>query len=165
MRRAVLVAFGLLLTREALAQQDLPNGGWTRSMTKDQRHYLWSNADSEGRGATAYYNCRTDGFEIVTKESLLTMADVDDGQIKVALLCAGRERLVVNGYLSRDQVGVIFQSDGSDELRDWLQSSAGQMVTILLSNNGRQETYSFSNTNTTTAPGVLSCDKPPKPQK
>jgi hypothetical protein len=43
--------------------------------------------------------------------------------------------------------------------------SAGQMVTILLSNNGRQETYSFSDTNTTTAPGVLSCDRPPKLQK
>jgi hypothetical protein len=94
------------------------------------------------------------------------MADVEDGQIKVACLVPTDERLVVNGVLSRTQHGVIF--DRSNFVVDWLHhnDSAGQTVTILLSNNGRRETYSFANRNATpAAERALDCKMPKKPKR
>ncbi len=120
MRRAVLVVLGVLVAATLLAQEaTAPPKGWTRALSSDQKHYVWSNLDLDGQGCElAFY---TDGWtvRIHTKDSLLDMADVDDGKLTVALLSKKADRLSVDAVLGRDQQSVEVKDDAL-KVRDWM---------------------------------------------
>lgn len=142
--------------------------GWTRSLDQNVDHdeYVWTLADSGSRGASLIFACETDGFRIATRESLLAMSDVKDGQIMVALLSAKEDRKVVEGFLDRDQTSVRVNDEAAGDMRRWLgqETNDGEKITLLLSNNGLRETYTFMNANGTVSEDYLSCELPKKPK-
>jgi hypothetical protein len=160
------LALLLVLVAELGYGQEI--SGWTRILDHNEDHdefYVWTLADSGGRGAAIVFSCDDDRFRITTRENLLAMSDVKDGQVMVALLSAKKDRLVIESFLDRDQTSV--RVVGEWDMKSWLgeEENAGEKVTVLLSNNGLRETYTFINQNgKLDGQDFLSCRKPKTPK-
>lgn len=156
---APAVVFALLLQVESPPVLDSGAGtGWVQSSTEDR---VWTLADSGGRGASLVVKCRAwfhtyESVSIVTKESLLEMADKDDGEIVVVLTILGQhvDRLEEEGTLAFQGRGVRFEDRGSARVVNRLRKkgNVGRAFTITLMNNDQREDYRFTN-----SPRV--CDK------
>jgi len=158
---ATLVA--LLLQASALAAP--PRGeGWVQGVSEDGKSFVWTLADSGGRGASIVVTCRkltSASLSITTKEPLLEMADADDGEIKV-ILVAGTQRHEVDGKLASNFHDVTFDRYAANSLVQRLRTkeTVGRELTLILSNNDRREVYSFMNLDGTYEERTLTCGKP-----
>lgn len=153
-----------------------PAAGWVRTLAQTEKgkdFYTWTLADSGGRGATLIFTCNEHGREkelrIETRESLLDMADVEDGQIKAACLSPAEDRQTADAVLALNQHGAVFKSEDGQWITAYLrhEQNLNQTVTFLLSNNGKRETYTFENRGSKIEKGEdpLSCEPPKKPKR
>jgi hypothetical protein len=155
---APAVIFALLLQVETPPAPD-SEAGWIQSSKEDR---VWTLADSEGRGASLTVKCQAwfhadESVSIVTKESLLEMADKDDGEIVIVLTILGEnvERLEGDGTLAFQGHGVRFEERASSRIIDRLRKTrnVGRAFTITLTNNDQREDYRFRNS-------TRVCEKP-----
>ena len=153
-------------TLALLLQANAPS--WTiRIVSEDGKPLVWTLGDSGDRGASINFRCHSglkpDALSISTKESLLDMADADDGEIKVVFMSSASEkRNEEDGWLARSQREVTFKEYAAAHIIAWLRKkqNVGQELTFILSNNDRREVYSFMNRSATTEERALVCGKP-----
>ncbi len=165
MPRQTLAAAVMAATAIVYGQE--PAAGWIRALAPNGKSYVWTLNDSGGRGATLTYSCENERFTITAQQSLLAMSDVKDGQIMLAMLSTVEDRKVVEGFLTRDQLGVTFTGEAAGDIKSWLEWTNGKSdpkVMFLLSNNGLRETFTFVNEGGLVGEDMLSCRKPKEPK-
>lgn len=140
------------------------HGNWTRGLEADGKSVIWTLPDSGGRGAQLVFHCRgRNFFELLTKDFLREMADVEDGKIKVVFISPTHERLAVDGVALGDEHGVTFKEGQVTNWLRWREHDQNVVtMTVALSNNGKREFYEFQNRATADDDVDLECKLPKK---
>jgi hypothetical protein len=157
LNRVVTVAAMLAVAVLVSGQEVSP--GWTRAVSPDGKSWVWTLADTSARGAAFEFRCDESRLAIRTRESLLELADPDDFKIRIGLLSLRNKRFSVDGYMTGDYHGVIFEGDERDLLEDQLRSTfREESFTLILSNSGKRDVYTFVNRNTVPGVDALDCE-------